>query len=91
MFNLSVYIGALIDGIKGGFLCFISLFVPAFLFIWTILPYYQAYRSNIRVSKFIKGVCCASMGLILSAVIILYISASKREDFITTFIIAGIG
>lgn len=41
MFNLSVYIGTFIEkSIIGGIAAFFGLYIPCFLFIMTILPYW---------------------------------------------------
>lgn len=68
MFNLAAYIGALINGFIGSIVCCFALYLPSFLTIWAIIPYWQEYRKNEKIQKIIYGLCCASIGFILAAI-----------------------
>lgn len=73
MFNLCVYVGGVITGdIWGALSAFIGLYLPCFLFVLFILPFWEIYRKQDRIKSIIAGVCSASIGLILAASIILY-------------------
>lgn len=56
LFNISIYVGALIDGVIGALLGWFTLFLPAFLMIWGILPFWNKYRSNPMVHKALRGI-----------------------------------
>jgi chromate transport protein ChrA len=42
--NIGIYFGSLIDGIWGGLLAAIFLYIPCFLFLLGILPQWKYYR-----------------------------------------------
>lgn len=46
LFNFSIYVGALVNGFLGALTGFVFLFMPAFLMIWGILPYWNKYRNS---------------------------------------------
>ena len=41
MFNIAIYVGALIDGFITALIAWSFLFIPAFLMIWGFLPYWK--------------------------------------------------
>ena len=101
MFNFSVFIGAVIDGIRGAILSWFSLFLPAFLAIWGLLPYWDKYRkkayscfnnnfilyrNNDKVKKALHGLSCASVGFVLTATVILYQTAIAEDALTSTLI-----
>lgn len=94
MFNMAAYVGALINGVLGAICCCIALYTPSFLTIWAILPYWQSYRENATVQKIIYGLCCASIGFILAAVLMLWVAAclntaNHLDTLINTLIAAA--
>lgn len=73
MFNLCVYVGGMIThSVWGALSAFVGLYLPCFLFILFILPYWEVYRQQEKIKNMIASVCSASIGLILTASIILY-------------------
>ena len=71
LFNLSVYLGGVIDGVKGAILSWLSLFIPAFLLIWGILPYWNKYRKKPKIKRVLKGIGSVSVGFIFAAAVLL--------------------
>lgn len=51
MFNLAIYVGALIDGLQGAIIGWVFLFAPSFLMIWGLMPYWDEYRENDKIAK----------------------------------------
>lgn len=91
MFNMAAYIGTLINGFIGAVVCCFGLYLPSFLTIWAVLPYWNFYRSNQRIQQIIYGLCCASIGFILAAVGMLWLAAcldthSVMDTLINTLI-----
>lgn len=90
MFNMAAYVGALINGVVGSVCCCIALYIPSFLTIWAVLPYWQQYRSIAMVQKVIYGLCCASIGFILAAVAMLWVAACMNPNPLDTLLNTGI-
>lgn len=82
MFNLTSYIGYILNGVIGSFVCTISLNLPAFLSLLAVIPYWSTYRSNIKIQKIIDGLCCASLGLIASATYLLLNSFCFHDSYL---------
>lgn len=73
MFNLCIYIGGIITkNIWGSLAGFAGLYLPCFLFVMFILPYWELYRKQKKIKAIIAGICAASIGLILTAAVILF-------------------
>ncbi|KRX03591.1 hypothetical protein PPERSA_04143 [Pseudocohnilembus persalinus] len=89
LFNISIYVGAIIDGVRGAILGWVFLFAPAFMMIWGILPFWDRYRNKQTIQKGLRGVSCVSIGFILSAVYSLYVSAGEQDQTTTTLIAIG--
>ena len=49
MFNIAIYIGAIVGGIWTGLVAWGMLFLPAFLVVWGFLPYWNLYRTYPKV------------------------------------------
>ncbi len=45
MFNISIYVGAVIGGFFTGIIAWSALFLPALLMIYGFLPYWGKYRN----------------------------------------------
>ena len=69
MFNIAVYVGAYLQGVFGAIVCFVALFLPAFLVIWGILPYWSKYRNNEYVAAIFKGVGATAVGFVFAAIV----------------------
>lgn len=86
MFNLCIYVGGIITkNIWGSLAAFIGLYLPCYFFTLFILPYWETYRQKKKIKAIIQGVCSASIGLILTAAIILYqqeVTSQSRSGFL---------
>jgi len=67
LFTFAAYIGAVIDGWKGGLLATFAIFLPAFLLILGTLPFWDALRRNVKVKAALMGVNAAVVGILISA------------------------
>jgi chromate transporter len=72
MTNISCYLGFTMAGFPGSVLAYIASFLPCFLSIWAVIPYWVRLRQNPSVSKGLKGVSCAAIGFIYTAIYLMY-------------------
>ena len=55
------------SGWLGGLLCLLAIFLPSFLLVVGILPFWERLRQNRRVRAALVGVNAAVVGLLLAA------------------------
>ena len=71
LFTFAAYLGAAMNttpnGWFGGLLCLLAIFLPSFLLVTGILPFWEDLRKNPRIRKALVGVNAAVVGLLLSA------------------------
>ncbi|MFE7061603.1 chromate transporter [Sutcliffiella sp. NPDC057660] len=67
LFTFAAYIGAVIDGWRGGLLATFAIFLPAFLLILGTLPFWDSLRRNVKVKAALMGVNAAVVGILISA------------------------
>jgi chromate transporter len=71
LFTISAYLGALLPGESGGVtgavisLC--ALFLPGFLLILALLPFWQSLQNNVVIQKALLGINAAMVGLLAAA------------------------
>jgi chromate transporter len=71
LFTFSAYLGTAMktapNGWIGGLLCLLAIFLPSFLLVTGILPFWEELRKSPHVRKALVGVNAAVVGLLLSA------------------------
>lgn len=68
LFTFSAYLGTILShSWLGGLLCLVSIFLPSFLLIVGIMPFWEEVRKNSRVRAALVGVNAAVVGLLLAA------------------------
>ena len=71
LFTFSAYLGTAMtpapNGWIGGLICLIGIYVPSFLLLIGILPFWEGLRRQIAVQNALKGVNAAVVGLLLAA------------------------
>ncbi|WHY79827.1 chromate transporter [Neobacillus sp. WH10] len=67
LFTFAAYIGAVINGWKGGLLATVAIFLPAFLLILGTLPFWDTLRRNPKINGALIGVNSAVVGILISA------------------------
>ena len=55
------------DGIAGGLLCLVAIFLPSFLLVIGALPFWEVLRRRPGVQAALRGVNAAVVGLLLAA------------------------
>ena len=71
LFTFSAYLGAVMEqppnGWGGGFLCLGAIFLPSFLLLIGILPFWDGLRRRAAIRKALRGVNAAVVGILLAA------------------------
>ena len=67
LFTFSAYLGGAMKGIAGGVVGIAAVFLPSFLLLLGILPFWDDLRENPRVKGALTGVNAAVVGILLSA------------------------
>jgi chromate transporter len=65
------FIGYLVSGITGACAAAIGVFLPVYLFVVIVGPFYKRFSGNTQVRAFVQGVTAAATGAIAGAVIVL--------------------
>jgi len=67
----SGFIGYLVAGPLGAFAATLAVFLPPYLLVVFVAPYYRRFAKNRQVKAFVQGVTAAAVGAIAGAAIIL--------------------
>ncbi len=71
LFTFAAYLGTVMgpgpNGWIGGLICLIAIYLPSFLLLMGILPFWDALRARTGVQSALKGVNAAVVGLLLAA------------------------
>jgi chromate transporter len=71
LFTFAAYLGAVMrsppNGLTGGLLCLVAIFLPSFLLVIGIMPFWSIVRRHAAVQAALKGVNAAVVGLLLAA------------------------
>ncbi len=65
------FIGYLVDGFTGAVSAALGVFLPVYLVVILLTPFYERFAKNIQVAAFVQGVTAAATGAIAGAVIVL--------------------
>jgi chromate transporter len=65
------FIGFLVSGALGACAAALGVFLPVYLFVVVIGPFYERFSQNIQVRAFVQGVTAAATGAIAGAVVVL--------------------
>jgi len=65
----ATFIGYLLYGPLGGIVATISVFLPSFLVVVGVAPYYERLRMSGLFQKAIEGILCSFVGLLLSVTV----------------------
>jgi len=71
LFTFAAFLGASMTGVPtgwiGGLLCLAAIFVPAFLLVVGVLPFWEGLRRRARMQAALMGINAAVVGLLLAA------------------------
>lgn len=65
----ATFVGYLLGGLPGSVIATISIFLPSFLVVTGITPYFDRLRGSVFFQKAIGGVLCAFVGLLASVTV----------------------
>lgn len=69
LFTFSSYLGAHIKGLIGALICLFAVFLPSFLLILGVLPFWEKIRSFRAITNALAGANAAVVGLLLAVFI----------------------
>ena len=71
LFTFAAYLGTVMgpepNGLAGGLLCLVAIFLPSFLLLLGVLPFWDGLRRHAAVQSALRGVNAAVVGLLLAA------------------------
>lgn len=67
LFTFAGYVGAMISGVKGAFIATTAIFLPAFLLMVGVMPFWNSMRQNAKAQGALMGINAAVVGILLSA------------------------
>ncbi|TGK02642.1 chromate efflux transporter [Leptospira langatensis] len=67
MFTFATFLGGMIQGGKGAILATISIFLPSFLLVFGVFPFWQRIRMHPRVEAALTTIQPAVLGILLAA------------------------
>ncbi|WP_321368468.1 chromate efflux transporter [uncultured Desulfuromusa sp.] len=71
LFTFAAYLGAALqappNGWSGGLICLLAIFLPSFLLVVGILPFWETLRKKKRIRSALIGINAAVVGLLLAA------------------------
>jgi chromate transporter len=67
LFTFAAYLGAVIGGWKAAVVCLVAIFLPSFLLVIGILPFWEGLRRTPMAQAVLRGVNAAVVGLLLAA------------------------
>ncbi|MGX9806664.1 chromate efflux transporter [Exiguobacterium acetylicum] len=87
LFTFATYLGTIISGISGGILATLAIFLPGFLLVIGVLPYWDRIRKNQAVGRILIGVNAAVVGILLAALYDPIFTSSIKSglDFLIAF------
>lgn len=62
----ATFIGYLLGGLFGGVIATIGIFLPSFILVLVVSPYFDRLRTSPSFNKVINGVLCSFVGLLLT-------------------------
>lgn len=69
LFTLSAYIGMIAEGIPGGLLAVAAMFLPSFLLVIGVLPFWSVLRKKSWLKASLLGVNAAVVGVLFAALL----------------------
>ena len=65
----ATFIGYLLHGFLGGLVATVSVFLPSFMIVITLVPYFDRIRNSPYFSRVLTGILCSFVGLLLTVTI----------------------
>ena len=78
----ATFIGYLLAGLSGAVVATVSIFLPSFLMVLGITPYFDRLRAWPSFGKIISGVCCSFVGLLVTVTVRFALNVQWDESHI---------
>jgi chromate transporter len=65
----ATFIGYLLHGFQGGLVTTVSVFLPSFMIVIAIVPYFDRMRNSPYFNRVLMGILCSFVGLLLTVTI----------------------
>ncbi|SUK17633.1 chromate transporter, chromate ion transporter (CHR) family [Staphylococcus agnetis] len=84
LFTFASYIGTVMSGWLGAIVATLAIFLPAFLLLVGVLPFWERVQNNAHMRKVLKGVSAGVVGILVAAFYnpILTSAVHTRIDFV---------
>lgn len=84
LFTFASYIGTVMSGWLGAIVATLAIFLPAFLLLVGVLPFWERVQNNMHMRKILKGVSAGVVGILVAAFYdpILTSAVYTRIDFV---------
>ena len=79
LFSFAAYLGSIIDGWRGAALCLAAIFLPGFLLVIGVLPFWSRLSASTYARSTLAGVNAAVVGLLLAALYDPVITSAMRS------------
>lgn len=91
LFTFASYLGTLVNGIPGAIIATIAIFLPAFLLIVGVLPFWNKLRHNQHIQGALHGVNAAVVGILIAALYhpIWTTAVKSTGDFVLALLLFG--
>ncbi len=67
LFTFAAYLGMMAKGVYGAFVATVAIFLPAFLLVVGVLPFWHSFRRSPRIQGALLGINAAVVGILLAA------------------------
>ncbi|MCE5002525.1 chromate efflux transporter [Staphylococcus pseudoxylosus] len=67
LFTFAAYIGTVMSGVTGGIVATIAIFLPAFLLLVGVLPFWEHVQSNRYAKSMLKAISAGVVGILIAA------------------------
>ena len=83
----ATFIGYMLSGLFGGIIATLGIFLPSFMLVVAVSPYFDHLRTSPYFNKIIGGVLCSFVGLLLTVTI--RFALNVRWDLFHTLLASG--
>ena len=93
LFTFSAYLGTIMmkmpDGVVGGLFALFSIFLPSFLVVYGLLPFWDTLRTRQDFQSILRGINAAVVGILFAALYspVFTTSVTSNADFALTIVL----
>jgi chromate transporter len=91
LFSFAGFIGAAVESWQGGIIALVAVFLPSFLVVFGVLPFWNKLKELHRMRRALSGVNAAVVGLLLAALIHPVGSTAIKQTSDVVIVATGLG